>query len=146
MAAKDFTLEPLTERVGKLMGMSVDEVTDSGKDSRSVKARSMLYYWATNQLRISPTQLAQVLNLTQLAFSQAVKRGKQLAKMKGYSLIDGKTLLFYTRVCICSFHFSESLWRFFTQVRPRLCASLATERRRRWTMFASHEKSVWFYL
>ena len=84
MAAKGLTLERLTERVGELMGMTVEEVMDSGKDRRSVKARSILCYWATDQLRISQTQLAQMLNLTQPAVSQAVKRGRQLAKMHGY--------------------------------------------------------------
>jgi len=92
MTSKGLTLERLTERVAELMGMAVDEVTHAGKDRRSVKARSILCYWATDQLRISQTQLAQMLNLTQPAVSQAVKRGKQLAKMNGYSRVDGKIL------------------------------------------------------
>ena len=96
MAAKGLNLERLVERVVELMGMTVDEVMDSGKDRRSVKARSILCYWATDQLRIRQTQLAQMLNLTQPAVSHAVERGKQLVKMHGCSLIDWKIIILCT--------------------------------------------------
>ncbi len=68
------------------MHMSSEEIMDSGKNRKGVQARSILCYWATDQLRISQTQLAKILNLTQPAVSGAVKRGKQLAKKHGYSL------------------------------------------------------------
>jgi putative transposase len=72
--------------------MSPEEIMDSGKNRKSVQARSILCYWATDQLRISQTQLAHMLNLTQPAVSEAVKRGRQLARMHGYSLIEEKKL------------------------------------------------------
>ena len=68
--------------------MSPEQVMDSGKGRRSVQARSILCYWATDHLGISESELAGILNLTQPAISQAVSRGKQLAKMHEYSLID----------------------------------------------------------
>jgi hypothetical protein len=40
------------------------------------------------QLRTRQTELAQMLPSTQPAVGEEVKRGKQLAKMHGYSLID----------------------------------------------------------
>jgi len=92
LAAKGFDLERVVERVAKLMDMSPEEVMDSGKGRRSVQARSILCYWATDQLGISQSRLAGILNLTQPAISQAVSRGKRLAKMHEYSLIDDKNL------------------------------------------------------
>lgn len=92
LAAKGFDLERAVERVAKLMDMSPEEVMDSGKGRRGVQARSILCYWATDQLGISQSRLAGILNLTQPAISQAVSRGKRLAKMHEYSLIDDQNL------------------------------------------------------
>jgi chromosomal replication initiation ATPase DnaA len=86
--AEGYELEKLVERVAEIMDMSSEEIMDSGKNLKGVQARSILCYRATDQLRISQTQLAQMLHLTQPADGEAVKRGKQLAKIHGYSLID----------------------------------------------------------
>ena len=85
-------LDRAVERVAKVMDMSPEDVMDSGKGRRNVQARSVLCYWATDQLGISQSRLARILNLTQPAISQAVSRGKRLAKMHKYSLIDEKNL------------------------------------------------------
>ena len=92
MQAEGYDLEKLLQRVAEIMDMSSEEIMDSGKNRKGVQARRILCYWATDQLRISQTHLAQMLNLTQPAVSEAVKRGKQLAKMHGYSLIDENKL------------------------------------------------------
>jgi putative transposase len=92
MQAQGHDLEKLLQRVAEVMDMSSQEIMDSGKNRKGVQARSILCYWATDQLRISQTQLAHMLHLTQPAVSEAVKRGKHLAKMHGYSLIDENKL------------------------------------------------------
>jgi putative transposase len=92
MQAQGYDLQKLLQRVAKIMDMSSEAIMDPGKNRKGVQARSILCYWATDQLRISQTQLAHMLNLTQPAVSEAVKRGKQLAKMHGYSLIEENKL------------------------------------------------------
>jgi len=92
LAAEGFDLDWAVERVAELMDMSPEDVMDSGKGRRCVQARGILCYWATDQLGISQSRLAGILNLSQPAISQAVNRGKRLAKMHKYSLIEEKNL------------------------------------------------------
>jgi putative transposase len=92
LAAEGFDLDWAVERVAELMDMSREDVMDSGKGRRSVQARGILCYWATDRLGISQTRLAGILNLTQPAVSQSVNRGKRLARMHKYFLIDEKNL------------------------------------------------------
>ena len=49
------------------------------------EARSLLCYWATNDLGVNQIRLAQMLNLTQPAVSMAVDWGRKLACLKQYS-------------------------------------------------------------
>lgn len=51
-------------------------------------ARSILSYWATDQLGIAQSQLAEKLNVTQSAISHAARRGKSLVKNKPYSIFE----------------------------------------------------------
>ena len=92
LAAEGFDLDRAVERVARLMDISPEDFMTSGKGRRSVQARGIMCYWATDHIGISQTRLAGILNLTQPAISQAVNRGKQLAKMHKYSLIDEKNL------------------------------------------------------
>jgi hypothetical protein len=87
-AAEGFSLEGAGARVAELLAMSSEEVLDMARDHRSVQAHSLLCYWATRELGISQSQLAQTLHITQPAISQAVKRGAKLVKQHRYSLIE----------------------------------------------------------
>ena len=86
-AAEGFSLEGVAARVAELLAMSSEEVLDSARDYQSVQARSLLCYWATRELGINQSQLAQTLHITQPAISQAGKRGAKLVKQHRYSLI-----------------------------------------------------------
>jgi REP element-mobilizing transposase RayT len=86
LAAEGFDLKQVAERVAELMGMGGEEVMARGKGHRTVRARSLLCYWAVDRLGVSQTHLAQILHLTQSAISQAVGRGKRLVQKHGYSL------------------------------------------------------------
>jgi putative transposase len=88
MQAQGYDLGKLLQRVAEIMHMSSEEILNSGKNRKGVQARSILCYFATDKLRISQTQFAQMLHLTQPAVSEAVKRGKELAKTHGYALIE----------------------------------------------------------
>jgi DNA-binding MarR family transcriptional regulator len=80
-----YDLEKLIERVGEITEMSPEKIMDSGKERKTVEARSILCYWATDSLGIRQTKLAKILKLSQPAVSQAVGRGKDLVKSRSYS-------------------------------------------------------------
>lgn len=83
--SQGYNLDKLIKHIGKRMAMSPEEITEGGRERRKVEARAILCYLATTRLGVSQTQLAQILNLTQPAVSQAVKRGRDLTKSKVYS-------------------------------------------------------------
>jgi len=85
LQAEGYDLDKLIERVGAHVGMSPEEILDRGKERHKVEARSMLCFWATDRLGISQEELATRLKLTQPAVSQAVRRGKDLAKSQSFS-------------------------------------------------------------
>jgi REP element-mobilizing transposase RayT len=88
LQAEGYDLDNLIERVGALVGMRPEEILDRGKQRRTVEARGMLCYWATDRLGISQGELGARLKLTQPAVSKAVRRGKELAKLQSYSLFQ----------------------------------------------------------
>ncbi|MHC4537110.1 MAG: transposase [Planctomycetota bacterium] len=88
IAAEGFNLEQIAGRVAELLDMSAEEVLDSVRSKRSVQARGLLCYWATRELGIRQSQLAQKFNLTQPAISQAVRRGEQLVRLNQYKLFE----------------------------------------------------------
>ncbi|MCG2759367.1 MAG: hypothetical protein L6263_13190 [Desulfobacteraceae bacterium] len=53
----------------------------------SVKAKSLLCYWAVRDLGISMAQIARRLDLLLAGVSQLVKRGKTIVQQNGYNLI-----------------------------------------------------------
>lgn len=56
------------------------------QDNRSVKARSVLCYWAIRELDENTTALAEKPGLTQPAVSISVKRGEKVAKDMRFDL------------------------------------------------------------
>jgi len=64
------------------------EVWEKGKHPQTVKARSLLCYWAVRELGISATELARRIGISQPAISQSVKRGEVIAKENGIKLMD----------------------------------------------------------
>ena len=57
---------------------------------RTVRARSLLCYWAAEEQRVSMAGLSAQLKISVNCVSQSVARGKILAKMNDYSLTEYK--------------------------------------------------------
>jgi putative transposase len=76
----------LVERVADLLAMEVGDVLKAGRYPQTVKARSMLLYWAHRELDIPATELAKRMKLSQPAVSQSVARGEKLIRANGYEL------------------------------------------------------------
>jgi len=90
LAAQGYNLDHLIERVAQWLGMSSQEILETGKSRQRVEARSLICYWATTQLGISQTQLARRLHLKQPVVSNAVKRGAHIVQQRQYALENMK--------------------------------------------------------
>ncbi len=70
------------------MEVDLDKVWEKGKHPETVRARSLLCFWAVRELGITMTALAVRLGLTQPAVSISVKRGEKLVKENAYRLLN----------------------------------------------------------
>ncbi len=76
----------LLARVAELTGVPAERVVVNDRSRKISRARSLLCYWATRELGIRQTDLAERLQLKQAAVSHAVRRGRQLAFDEGLSI------------------------------------------------------------
>ncbi len=88
MEAEGFTVDQVAIRVASVLGLKSEEVWKKGKHPQTVKARSLLCYWAVNELGMTATELATRIGMTQPAISQSVKRGEAIANNNGYELVE----------------------------------------------------------
>ena len=84
---KGYDFNWLVGRVANLLDMKPDEVLKPGRYPRTVKARSILLYWAHRELGLSTVDLAKRLKLSQPSVSQSIKRGEGLIMDKSYTLL-----------------------------------------------------------
>lgn len=84
---KGYDFNWLVARVARLLGMDIDEVLTAGRYPQTVRARSILLYWAHRELGISTVELAKRVNLSQPSVSQSIRRGEKLIVEKGYKLL-----------------------------------------------------------
>ena len=81
-----YDLDRIAERVAEVLGMEADEVFLKGRQSRKVKARSLLCYWASRELGMSHTSLAKKLEMSLANIGLSVERGELIVKDGNYSL------------------------------------------------------------
>jgi putative transposase len=86
--AKGYDLEKLIDRVAEITKLTPKEILDGVRDKKRTQARSILCFWATEELGITQSQMAEKLNLTQSAVSYAVRRGRILIESNSYSILD----------------------------------------------------------
>lgn len=80
LKARGYDFAWLAKRVADVTGLNVKEVLAPGKYSQSVRARSLLCYWATRELGITTVELSKKLRLAQPTVSQSVRRGQKIAE------------------------------------------------------------------
>jgi REP element-mobilizing transposase RayT len=88
LEAYGFTINQVAERVAAILGVKYEQVWEKGKYPQTVKARSLLCYWAVRELGISATELARRIGISQPAISQSVKRGETIAKENEFELMN----------------------------------------------------------
>jgi putative transposase len=86
--AKGYDLEKLVGRVAEITNLTQKEILDGTRDKKRTEARSILCFWAKDELGITQSQLAEKLNLTQSAISYAVRRGRILVESNSYSILE----------------------------------------------------------
>ena len=67
-------------RVAEVMGMSAEQVTAFGKSPPTVRAQSLLCFWAQRKPGMSTIAIAAKLKLSQPAVSRSSKRGERIER------------------------------------------------------------------
>ena len=86
LQAQGYDLEKVTIRVSSELGINPEQVWATGKRPLTVKARSLLCYWAVRKLGFSATELSKKLGVSQPSVSISVKRGERIVKTGSQSL------------------------------------------------------------
>ena len=86
LEAKGIGIEDIAQRVAHLLGMTIDEVLLPGKYQKQVAARSLLCFWAVNELEFSVTALGKKLGISAPVVSKSVQRGAAIAQENGYAI------------------------------------------------------------
>ncbi len=89
LKAQGYDLDKVTIRVSSELGIDPEQVWRPGKHPITVKARSLLCYWAVRKLGFSATELSKKLGVSQPSVSISVKRGERIAKAEQLKLVEG---------------------------------------------------------
>jgi hypothetical protein len=87
LKASGYDFDRAVARVAEVMGMSAEQVKAFGKSPPTVKARSLLCFWAHRKLGLSTIQIAARLKIGQAAVSRSSKRGEIIEKENRFELI-----------------------------------------------------------
>ncbi|MGD8469615.1 MAG: transposase, partial [Desulfobacterales bacterium] len=88
LAAKGFDFEKIVERVAAVFGIDAHQVLAAGKHPPTVKARSVLCYWAVRELGMNGTDVAEKLGCSQPSVSKSAKRGEAIAAAHNLELTE----------------------------------------------------------
>jgi len=70
------------------MAMESEQVTAFGKSPKTVKARSLLCFWAHRKPGMTTIEIGKRLNISQSAVSSSSLRGQKIEKENRFELID----------------------------------------------------------
>jgi REP-associated tyrosine transposase len=88
LEAKGYDFEQVVERVAQVMNMNASDVLKRSKDSQTVKARSLLCFWANRDLGMTTVEISRRLKLCQSAVSRSSMRGEKLALRNGFHILE----------------------------------------------------------
>ena len=84
--ARGYNFDWMVEHVAHLLNMGSDKILRPGRYRNTVKARSILCYWAARELGMSTIELSKRLFVSQPTVSQSVKRGEKIVKDERFRL------------------------------------------------------------
>jgi REP element-mobilizing transposase RayT len=88
LEAKGYDFEQVVERVAQVMNMNASDVLKRSKNAQTVKARSLLCFWANRELGMTTVEISHRLKLSQSAVSRSSMRGERLALRKGFHILE----------------------------------------------------------
>jgi REP-associated tyrosine transposase len=88
LKSKGCNFDTVVERVVQLLGMESHQVLTNSKNRQSVRARSLVCFWAFSELGINQTELAQRFGISQPAVSSAVRKGEKIVRTYSYELLE----------------------------------------------------------
>jgi len=88
LKARGYDFDRLTARVAEVMEMEIEQVTAFGKSPQTVKARSLLCFWAHRRLGMTTIEIGRRLSICQSAASRSSMRGQRIERENRFELID----------------------------------------------------------
>ena len=88
LQTRGIDLNKVAERVCDLLDLKPSDIWAPGKEHYRVKARSLICFWASRELKISQIELSRKFKLSPAAISLCVKRGEKIAQNCGYLLFE----------------------------------------------------------
>lgn len=83
-----YDFDKVIDRIAKTFELKPEEVLRNVKQRRRVKARSLLCYWAVEELEMTGTAFGRLLKMSGSAVSRAVERGEKMAADMKLKLIE----------------------------------------------------------
>ena len=88
LEAKGYDFNRVAERVAEVMAMEIKQVKAFGKSPQTVKARSLLCFWAHRKLGMTTIEIGRRLNISQSAVSRSSMRGQKIEMENRFELIE----------------------------------------------------------
>ena len=88
LKARGYDFDRVAQRVAKVMAMEIEQVTAFGKSPQTVKARSLLCFWAHRKLGMTTIEIGKRLNISQSAVSRSSLRGQKIERENRFELIE----------------------------------------------------------
>ncbi len=86
LKAKGYDFKTFVSRVAEIMGIASDVVLSRSRSPKTVKARSLLCYWANRELGMTTVELSKQLMISQPTASRASQRGERIVMENGFKL------------------------------------------------------------
>jgi chromosomal replication initiation ATPase DnaA len=84
--SQGYDLEKIADWVAAVLDIESEQVFSPGKIRLTVRARSLLCYWAVRECGMTMASLAGRLGLSITSVSQSAARGEKIAKENGFEL------------------------------------------------------------
>jgi putative transposase len=86
LQAKGYDFNKVVARVAEVLNIDLHNVVRQGKSPKTVKARSLLCYWANRELGMTTVEISHQLKISQSAVSRASMRGEKIAFQNDFHL------------------------------------------------------------
>ncbi|HFQ81857.1 MAG TPA: transposase [Desulfobacterales bacterium] len=87
LQAKGYNFERTARRVAEVLDMDLAQVMAPGKSPQTVKARSLLCFWAHRKLGMTTIEIGRRLNISQSAVSRSSTRGQKIVQEECFELM-----------------------------------------------------------